>query len=150
LFVDSTIVKCSLIPLMSPPLHQHRVAPIEVSIVYTEGLLVPVYLNRYKSMPLESLNLLFSVRKKQPLGHVQRQSTSRLQAGIFTDPPPPRASDGRAVVSRKDDGGSCSQALQPSLAPLYARSTANVNPVRRSELGAFAREYGAKKHERSR
>jgi hypothetical protein len=87
--------------------------------------------------------------KKQPIRArttaVYEPSASRC----FYRNPPPRASDGRAVVSRKDDGGSCSQALQPSLAPLHARSTANVNPVRRSELGAFAREYGAKKHERA-
>jgi hypothetical protein len=65
------------------------------------------------------------------LGHVQHPSLSRLRAVIFTENPPPRASDGRAVVSRKDVGGSYSQVLSTSLATLHAQSTAKVDPVRR-------------------
>jgi hypothetical protein len=49
----------------------------------------------------------------------------------FYRTPPPRASDGRAIVSRKDDGGSCSQVLSTSLATLHAQSKAKVDPVRR-------------------
>jgi hypothetical protein len=58
---------------------------------------------------------------------VSEPSTSRH----FYRTPPPRASDGRAVVSRKDDGGSCSQVLSTSLATLHAQSKAKVDPVRR-------------------
>jgi hypothetical protein len=61
-------------------------------------------------------------------------TTSRLRAGIFSKIPSPRPGDERAVVSRKDDGGSCSQALSPVSAPLYARPTAEVNPVRHRAL----------------
>jgi hypothetical protein len=56
-------------------------------------------------------------------GHVQRAAVSRLRADLFTENPPPRANDKAAIVSRKDDGGSCSKALSLSLAPLYAWST---------------------------
>jgi hypothetical protein len=40
---------------------------------------------------------------------------ARLQADDFTQSPPPRPGDDHAVVSRKDDRGSCSQASSPDL-----------------------------------
>jgi hypothetical protein len=55
------------------------------------------------------------VAVRQLLGHVQRPSLSRLRADSFAENTPPQPSDDRIVVSRKDDGGSCSQALPPSL-----------------------------------
>jgi hypothetical protein len=72
--------------------------------------------------------------------------TSRLRAGVFSETPPPHASDDPAVVSRKDDRGSCSQALSSSLAPLHDRSMersipcGNMAPIintgaREEELG---------------
>jgi hypothetical protein len=63
-------------------------------------------------------------RWKILLGHVQWVTASGLRAGIFSKIPSPQPGDERAVVSRKDDGGSCSQALSPVSAPSYARPTA--------------------------
>jgi hypothetical protein len=69
------------------------------------------------------------------LGQVQRPSMSRLRADTFTENPPLPPDDDPAVVSRKDDGGSCSQALSSSLGTVARSIDGVIDPVRK---------YGAK------
>ena len=52
-------------------------------------------------------------------GHVQRSSFFRLGDVIFAKDPSTQPTDGCAVSSRRDDEGSCSQAISPAPAPLY-------------------------------
>jgi hypothetical protein len=56
------------------------------------------------------------------LGQVQRPTTSRLRAEHLVETPPPVPSDELVVPSRKDEGGSFSQAISPRSAALYARA----------------------------
>jgi hypothetical protein len=53
---------------------------------------------------------------------------------FFKNPLPSARRRARRRLARKDDGGSCSQALSPVSPPLYARPTAEVNPVRHRAL----------------
>jgi hypothetical protein len=55
------------------------------------------------------------------LGHVQQTSISRLRDGIFAEIPPPKRTDDRIVVSRKDDESLCSKEIASPPALLYDR-----------------------------
>jgi hypothetical protein len=62
---------------------------------------------------------LLSVNSSTPLGHVQRLSASRLQAGNFAKTSSSWPADGRAVASPEDGRVPCSEAGRDNVAPLY-------------------------------
>jgi hypothetical protein len=88
---------------------------------------------------------LVSGSNQAPLGHVQQATTSRLQVDDFAESPPPPPSDDRPVVSWKDDGGSCSQALPPA-----PNTVVRFGRRRRSRDVGIWRQIGNDRRDRGR